>query len=102
MATGYSQALDGKRLEFQRDHIRNVMLNYSWFGTWRTLAEIEQATDHPQASISAQLRNLRKARYGGYIVEKRRRGKGENGCWEYLLRSPVTQTQKQLFQEARA
>jgi hypothetical protein len=52
-------------------------------GRWRSLAEIERATGDPQASISAQIRHLRKDRFGGHRVEKRRRG--ESGTWEYQV-----------------
>jgi len=52
-------------------------------GLWRSLAEIEAATGDPQASISAQLRHLRKYRFGGHDVQKRRRG--ESGTWEYRM-----------------
>ena len=36
-----------------------------------TLRDIELITGHPQASISAQLRNLRKARFGGFTINKK-------------------------------
>ncbi len=52
---------------------------------WRTLREIEDITGDPQASISAQLRHLRKMRFGNHIVEKRPRGERKNGLWEYIL-----------------
>jgi hypothetical protein len=50
---------------------------------WRTLAEIETATGFPQASISARLRDLRKPKFGPYIVERQRR---RPGTWEYRVR----------------
>ena len=37
---------------------------------WRTLREISNITGDPEASISAQLRHLRKPRFGGHNVEK--------------------------------
>jgi hypothetical protein len=42
-------------------------------GAWLTLSEIAKATEFGEASISAQLRHLRKKEHGGYRVEKRRR-----------------------------
>jgi hypothetical protein len=54
-------------------------------GAWRTLEEIQTETKDPQASISAQLRHLRKDRFGGHAVEKRARGDRGNGLWEYKL-----------------
>lgn len=52
-------------------------------GLWRSLAEIEAATGDPPASISAQLRHLRKYRFGAHDVQKRRRNDGAQ--WEYRL-----------------
>jgi hypothetical protein len=54
-------------------------------GQWRTLEEIAQATGDPQASVSAQLRHLRKNKFGSYIVNKRSRGDREHGLWEYQV-----------------
>ncbi len=54
-------------------------------GEWRTLDEIAAITGDPQASISAQLRHLRKARFGSHILEKRPRGDRHVGLWEYRL-----------------
>ena len=42
-------------------------------------------TDDPHASISAQLRHLRKEKFGSYNIEKRPRGDRSNGLWEYRL-----------------
>lgn len=42
-------------------------------GKARTLKEIEDITGDPQSSISAQLRNLRKASFGSHVVTKQRR-----------------------------
>jgi hypothetical protein len=54
-------------------------------GTWRTLDEIARETRDPAASVSAQLRHLRKERFGSHTVEKRPRGDRANGLWEYRL-----------------
>tara|TARA_R100000458_G_scaffold48091_1_gene47022 strand:+ start:278 stop:634 length:357 start_codon:yes stop_codon:yes gene_type:complete len=60
-------------------------------GCWRTLEEIQKHNflnshrNDPQASISAQLRNLRKERFGGFTIEKRYRGDRSFGLWEYRL-----------------
>lgn len=51
-------------------------------GQWHTLHEIAKATGDPEASISAQLRHLRKARFGGHTVE---REYIENGLYRYRL-----------------
>ena len=54
-------------------------------GKWRTLDEISKATSDPHASISAQLRHLRKPRFGSHVVEKRPRGDRSHGLWEYRV-----------------
>jgi len=40
-------------------------------GQWRTVQEVAIATGDPETSVSAQLRNLRKARFGAHNIEKR-------------------------------
>ena len=81
----YDKEKDGERLEKQQESIRDFMLNSGW----KTLAEIESALDFPQASISAQLRHLRKERFGNYQVAKQRR---TEGTWEYRVRRPFQET----------
>jgi hypothetical protein len=51
-------------------------------GAWRTLQQIHGITKDPEASISAQLRHLRKARFGGHAVEKEYLG---DGLYRYRL-----------------
>ena len=52
---------------------------------WLTLREISDLTNYGEASISAQLRHLRKPHFGAYVVVKRRRGPVTNGAWEYRI-----------------
>lgn len=80
----YSEAIDGPRIETQRGRLLAFMLAHN---AWLTLHEIADATEYPEASVSAQLRHLRKARYGGFDVSKRRRIAGA-GTWEYFLSPP--------------
>jgi hypothetical protein len=72
---------DGRTIDHEKDHgrlaaqlgrVRTLMLD----STWRTLPEIEAITHDPQASVSARLRDLRKQKFGGYTVERRRRSEG--------------------------
>ena len=76
----------------QRDVLRDVMLSARDCQTWLTLDELAKLTHYPPASISAQLRHLRKPEYGSFVVEKRQRkvGKGLRGedfgtVYEYRL-----------------
>ncbi len=81
----YEREHDERRLRTQLEVIRDVMLSAAECGAWLTLREIEGLTRYPQASISAQLRHLRKPAFGSYIVAKRRRGHPGQGVWEYRL-----------------
>lgn len=54
-------------------------------GQWRTLAELAAAADAPEASVSARLRDFRKAAWGAHAVERRRRGAESRGLFEYRL-----------------
>jgi hypothetical protein len=77
----YLPELDHKRLNNQIDRVFRLMKDQRW----RTLQEIAEATLDPQASISAQLRHLRKDRFGNHTINKRRRGNPGAGLFEYQL-----------------
>lgn len=74
----YEPVRDHARLSSQLDRIYSVMKDRQW----RTLAAIEHATGYPQSSISAQLRHLRKDRFGGHTVNRRH---VVGGLFEYQL-----------------
>jgi len=80
----YEPDLDQARLASQHVRIRTLMLD----GEWRTLRQIEAITGDPPASISAQLRFLRRPRFGSYRVDKRRCGDPRHGLYEYRLVPP--------------
>lgn len=70
----------------QRETLLMVLRIAAQYETWVTLAELAAKTKFPPASISAQLRHLRKAEYGGWGIEKRRREwVREELVWEYRL-----------------
>src|SRR5216684_481743 len=80
----------------QRDVLCDVMLSARQCETWLTLDELSKLTHYPPASISAQLRHLRKPEFGGYAVEKRQRAAGRilrgedfGTVWEYQLKRAV-------------
>lgn len=77
----FEQAKDGKRLNRQLNEVFDLMQD----GIFRTLAEISAATGHPPASVSARLRDLRKAKFGGHTVNRKRRGHWIDGLFEYQL-----------------
>lgn len=49
---------------------------------WHTLDDVAKRSGAPAASASAQIRNLRKARFGGHVLDRRHVG---NGLYEYRL-----------------
>ena len=67
-------------LKTQREILQQVLLCAARYDVWMTLEELAHKTRYPEASISAQLRHLRKPQHGGFVVEKRRR------LWEETLR----------------
>src|SRR5712664_4152259 len=75
----------------QRDVLRDVMLTAGKYGAWMTLRELARLTRYGETSISAQLRHLRKAKCGGYVLEKRVRrpeivsSEEHFVMWEYRL-----------------
>ena len=92
----------------QREILRDVMLSATACDTWLSLDELSRMTSYPPASISAQLRHLRKERYGGYGLGKRQRAgvklfspveepSATGPVWEYQLSrrefaAPVTES----------
>ena len=80
----------------QRDVLCDVMLSARQCETWLTLDELAKLTHYPPASISAQLRHLRKPENGGFVVDKRPRklgavlrGEDFGTVWEYQLKRTI-------------
>ena len=79
------------RIPTQREVLRDVMLAAGKYGVWMTLRELNKLTGYGEASISAQLRHLRRARYGGFALRKRIRfgevvrQPQQSIVWEYQL-----------------
>lgn len=66
-----------------------AIFSYMSDGKWRTLREIADALGYPEASVSAQLRHMRKRRFGCNTVDKRHLGRG---LFQYcLIPSPTGQ-----------
>lgn len=77
----FSQKRDGARLQRQLADVLKIMLD----GQPHTLAEIARKTGHPESSVSARIRDLRKPKFGGYTV---RREHVVNGLWSYRIAKP--------------
>ena len=108
-AAAARQTMPGRRR--QRDVLCDVMLGATQCGTWLTLEELAKLTHYPPASISAQLRHLRKQEFGGYEVAKRQRlsgrilqGEDFGTIWEYRLQRGACKIRSQhgVQQDAQA
>jgi|WetSurMetagenome_2_1015567.scaffolds.fasta_scaffold306846_3 hypothetical protein len=88
--TTYERELDHDRLQTQLRRVREIMLD----GRWWTLAELESHLGYPQASVSARIRDLRKEKFGGFEVARRRI---TGGLFEYRVVLP--RGQMSLFEE---
>lgn len=62
----YQPERDNARLGAQLERVYSAMTD----GRWHTLPELAERTGDPPASISAQLRHLRKPRYGAHRIER--------------------------------
>lgn len=74
----YDPAQDGARLGRQLSAVKGLMKD----GHWRSLAEISDAVNGSEAGVSARMRDLRKAKFGGHTILRRRRARG---LWEYRM-----------------
>lgn len=84
------QVEDEARLTSQFDRVLALMRD----GRPRTLHQIHCAVGGSEAAISARLRDLRKARFGGYRVVRERQ---RNGLHTYQVLPPPPATQVALF-----
>lgn len=79
----YDHERDSVRLGSQLLRVSALMAD----GRWRTLAEISHSCGDPESSVSAQLRHLRKPRFGSHTVNRRHVG---GGLFEYQLIAGAT------------
>ncbi len=76
----YDPDRDDIRLTGQLRRIWEIVID----GRWYTLKDISIRTGDPEPSISAQLRHLRKPRFGSHIVEREYIA---NGLYNYRVLS---------------
>jgi len=87
----YQHDRDFSRLKNQSERIISFVAD----GKWTTLREISAVTGAPEASISACLRDLRKAKYGGHTLDRKYAG---NGVYEYrVIFADVTEDTQQTL-----
>lgn len=81
----WEDRFDKMRIRGQRRRVFDLLYQRRWY----TLHEAAQALpDDSEAGISARIRDFRKARYGGFDVQRRRRREG-GGTWEYRILPPL-------------
>lgn len=76
----YEPRLDHARLSGQLKNVFLAMSDHRWW----TLAELAVRSGGTEASISARIRDLRKSRFGGHVIDRRRT---DRGLFEYRLAS---------------
>jgi hypothetical protein len=75
----YDHEVDSPRLHNQFDRVFHFMKDEKWY----TIRQVSQALGNAQEqSISATIRDMRKERFGGHTVERRR---VSPGLYEYRL-----------------
>jgi hypothetical protein len=82
-----SLVFDGETFDLERDGPRLTkqlgrVFDFMKSGEWRSLWQISEAIKGSEASVSARLRDLRKPRFGGFSVERRRL---TAGLYQYRL-----------------
>jgi hypothetical protein len=87
-------AQDTERLSSQLLRVERLMRD----GKWRSLAHIAVDVGGSMTGVSARLRDLRKPRFGGWRVE-RRKVHCESGWFEYRLLPPVPTGQGALWND---
>lgn len=76
----YEPGIDKARLNAQTQRVYAATKD----GSWRTLRYLSDITGDPEASVSARLRDLRKDKFGGLTVE-RRRATSLAGTYQYRV-----------------
>jgi hypothetical protein len=75
----YAKDIDYARLKGQLERVFKLMQD----GEYRTLREIADECRASEASVSARLRDLRKPKFGSYVVDRRR---VSEGLWTYAIK----------------
>lgn len=86
----YDSERDHSRLATQLHAVRQAISDCQWW----TLEALAKSTGAPEASISARLRDLRKPKFGGYMIKRAYRQRGQ---FVYRMLDPAG-TQLKLIQ----
>lgn len=74
----FSPVDDGQRLTRQLDLVKRCLMD----GSWWTLTALAAVSGGSEAGVSARIRDLKKPRFGGYVIEKQR---VSGGLWRYRI-----------------
>lgn len=77
----YESERDKPRLNAQMRRVFEAMSDRRW----HTLGDLAHSTGDPEASISARLRDLRKPKFGGFVIDRKYVG---NGLFTYKMGEP--------------
>lgn len=88
----YDSAKDKFRLNTQQWDVFQAMKD----GGWWTLSDLSLVSGHPEASVSARIRDFRKEKFGCFVVDSER-VVGMKGLWRYRLH--ILPEQSELFDE---
>lgn len=78
----YKRELDCARLTGQLNRVREALSRWE---RWWTLSELQAVAGGSEAGISARVRDLRKPKFGNFIIEHKR---CEDGLWRYMMIKP--------------
>ncbi len=92
----YDPALDEVRLTGQMRDVFECLKHRAWV----SVTEIAKRTGHPENSVSAQIRNLRKRRFGAWEIQRYRH---KSGLFLYLLtgKQTIPETKDVLVSQLR-
>jgi len=96
---GLETSADRERIGKQRETVRKYMLWLTKLEIWVTLEDAQKEIQAkygvfvPLPSLSARFRDMRKPRYGGYLVKRQYLGEG---LYRYRLFEPAPQAQLSL------
>ena len=90
---------DGETYEPNKDHIRltgQLLRVYQAMHDqeWHTLSQLSMRAEGSEASVSARLRDLRKEKFGDFVVQRKRSEKSR-GLWYYRLVLPKHEPEQQ-------
>lgn len=68
----YNEKRDRIRLTGQMNRIFNTLNDVGKYGGWLSVQDIALVTGDREISVAAQIRNLRKPKFGGHDIRRRR------------------------------